>query len=380
MKGLMDHWVPSRDQISKFWKQDLDTACRILDELANDIAFNHFTFYTKWYTNGMKSNLPYLSNHPKASNVRTGNAWGRSIIDRLHDRGVSVGAMIQFLTYESPAWEEERSVGEIELGHVAETELPVRIADITHPQFRDRIKAIIQEHLEQFPALDYLFLEFEGLQWGDVQRVYDQWSRQRGFPKERPLTYGDDVLDHCRRIGAAPSLIWSNEAREMLLYYCGLNLQAAKEAVDAMNYKGDVGIVIHSYGYETFIYSHIVPDRAWWLVPWNYWNTEKESDETEQKKAISKEKMLAWKREGRRVCYIGDVTIGPERGSGMQGKKDVIRDFYDFSVEHLDGYLGMGNPVPDIGLKWEGITDDHVLEMRSFYRELYGKRNKERIR
>ena len=380
MKGFMDHWAPSRDHISKFWKQDLHSAIRILDELAEDIAFNHFTFYTKWYTNGIHSNLPFLPNHPEASNVKTGNEWGRAIIDHLHGMGVSVGAMIQFLTYENPAWEKERTAGEIELGHVAETKLPVRIADVTHPQFRDRIKAIVKEHLEQFPSLDYLFLEFEGLQWGDVQHVYGQWTRQRGFPKAVSLSFDHETLDHCRRIGVTPSLIWSLEGREMLMHYYKVNLQAAKEAVEEMNFTGDVGIVIHSYGYETFVYPHILPDRNWWLVPWNYWNTEKESEETEQKKAISKEKMLEWKKNGHRVCYIGDVTIGPERSSGMQGKKDVIRDFYQFTVNHLDGYIGMGNPVPDIGLKWEGITDDHALEMRTFYRELYGTRMGDRAR
>ena len=370
----MDHWVPSRDYISKFWKQDIKTVVRILGELRSETEFNNFTFYTKWYTNGIKSELPYLSNHPEASNMRTGNEWGRSIIEHLHGMGVSVGAMIQFLTYENRVWEEELSIGEMELGHVAETELPVRIADITNPLFRKRFKAIIKEHLAQFPALDYLFLEFEGLHWGDVQLVYDIWTRQSGTPNAESLTYEDEVLDHCKRIGVAPSLIWSKEAKRMLTHYYGLNLQAAKEVLDEMKYEGIVGIVIHSYGYETFIYPELLPDPDWWLVSWNYWNCENESDETEQKKAISKEKMLQWKRDGHKVCYIGDVTIGAEHGSDMQAKKEVVRDFYDFSVKYeLDGYLGMGNPVPDIGLKWIGVTDDHVLQMREFYSELYGR-------
>jgi hypothetical protein len=75
----MDHWVPTKDDISKFWKQDYGTAVRLLDELKRDINFNNFTFYTKWYTNGVKSKLPYLYNHPEASNVKTDNDWLRTL-------------------------------------------------------------------------------------------------------------------------------------------------------------------------------------------------------------------------------------------------------------------------------------------------------------
>lgn len=112
LKGFMDHWVPTRDRISKFWKQDYETAANMIDELKNEIDFDHFTFYTKWYTNGVKSKLPYLYNHPDASNVITDNEWGRRIVNHLHGKGISVGAMLQFLTYDQHVWQRDLSIDE----------------------------------------------------------------------------------------------------------------------------------------------------------------------------------------------------------------------------------------------------------------------------
>jgi len=373
LKGFMDHWVPTRENISQFWKQDRESAVRILDELSADIDFNNFTFYTKWYTNGVRSQLPYLYNHPEAANVVTDNEWGRELISHLHDKGVSVGAMIQFLTYEQQAWEEALTIDEWDVGEFAETEAPVRIADFTSPQYQIRIKEIIREQLTEFPGLDYLFLEFEGVKSEAVQALYPAWAAEQGKQVPEQFHYSAEAEAHCRRIGQTPSFIWSQEAREMLRHYYEINLGSVREVLTELRYEGVVGVVIHSYGYETFIYPDILPDTNWWLVPWNYWVCEEESPTTEEKKVVSKELILRWKREGHRICYIGDVTMG-RHGFDLETKNEAIRDFHAFSVEtKLDGYLGMGNPVPAIGLKWQAVTDEHVLDARKLYQELYGK-------
>lgn len=373
LKGFMDHWVPTRDNISGFWKLDFQAAAKTIDELKRDIDFNNFTFYTKWYTNGIRSELPYLCNHPEASNVKTNNEWGRKIVSHLHEKNVSVGAMIQFLTYDRQVWEREMTIDEWDVGEFAATDLPVRIADFTNPLFQTRVKEIIKEHLTQFPGIDYLFLEFEGVRSAALQAIYEKWAQDKGLPRPENVHYDPERAAHCECIGQQPELIWSDEVHAMMRHYYGLNLRAVQEAADELGYEGIVGVVYHAYGYEAFIYPDIVPDTRWWLVPWNYWVFEDESERTERRKQVSKELMEKWKREGHRVCYIGDVTMG-RNGFDPDVKTKDIRDFYDFSVRlGLDGYLGMGNPVPEVGLKWQAVTDEHVLEARKLYRELYGK-------
>lgn len=376
-KGFMDHWVPTAQGYSEFWKQDFETAARILDELREDVDFDHFTFYTKWYTNGIRSRLPYLYNHPEASNVKTDNEWGRKLIDHLRAKGISVGSMIQFLTYEQQCWEPDLTIDEWDVRNCAETEQPIQIADFTDPRFQVRVKEIVKEQLEQFPALDYLFMEFEGVKAEALEALYERLVRERnpavGESGEaaQSLRYTAAALEHCARIGVTPSFLWSEEAAGMLRHYYSLNLQAVRDAVTEVGYRGAVGVVIYSYGYETLIYPDVIPDPDWWLLPWCYWVWEKSSPAVDGRMAVSKELMARWKQEGRKVCYIGDVTIAFDE-SDPEFKEAAIRDFYAFSQEvKLDGYLGMGNPVPEMGLKWL-ITDECVSDMRKLYRELYG--------
>ncbi|UVI27600.1 hypothetical protein [Paenibacillus spongiae] len=377
LKGFMDHWVPTRDPISKFWKQDYETAANAIDELKSEIDFDHFTFYTKWYTNGVKSKLPYLYNHPEASNVKTDNEWGRRIVNHLHEKGISVGAMLQFLTYDQHVWERDLSIDEWDVGGFAETEQPVSIADFTDARFQARVKEIIREQLAEFPGIDYLFLEFEGVKSEALQVLYGKWAEQRGEQVPQAFQFCPTAIEHCKQIGQQLTFIWSDEAASMLRHYYKLNLQAVQDVLKEIGYVGKVGVVIHVYGYEAFIYPDILPDTSWWLVPWHYWVFDHESEETERKKAISKALMTKWKLDGHHVCYLGDVTMG-RNGFNPAAKIDAIREFYQFSVDlDLEGYLGMGNPVPDIGLKWEAVTNEHVLDVRNLYKELYrGKRHR----
>ena len=376
LKGFMDHWVPTTSQISTFWKQEYATVQNVLDQLVNDIDFNHITFYTKWYTNGVYSQLPYLYNHPEASNTRTNNEWGKEIIQLLHQHDISVGAMIQFFTYEQHSKAQDLIMDEWDVREFAETPLPVGIADFTQPEFQVRIKDLVKEQLTQFPGLDYLFLEFEGVKNDVIQRLYEKWAAEHGYPPSDQVQYDARRVEHCSRTGAeAMDLIWSNEVHVMLKHYYTLNLQAVKEVLDELQYTGKVGIVYHAYGYEAFIYPDIVPNIDWWLLPWNYWVFEDVHPTTEEKKIVTKELMRQWKADGFKVCYIGDVTMG-RNGFNYEQKEKDIRDFYQFSEEQqLEGYLGMGNPIPEIGLRWQAVTDEHVLKVRELYKELYAAEN-----
>ncbi|GIP36047.1 hypothetical protein [Paenibacillus sp. J2TS4] len=369
LKGFMDHWVPTNDSISTFWKKELPVVIEQLDGLKRDIDYNHFTFYTKWYTNGIKSNLPYLHNHPDASNVKTDNAWGNAIIEHLHRQGISVGAMLQLVTYEQPHWEDDWSIGEWDVG-VAPTALPVKLADFTQDGYLDHMKSVLKEQLTLFPGLDYLFLEFEGVNAGDVNALYERWAAEHGKPAIEHVHYEDETIDYCRRLGIKLDVTWSVEGREMFRHYYGRNLDAVDDLLNEVNYQGKVGIVYHLYLYEAFIYPDLLANRKhWWLLPWHYWTMLPADEITmSERKRSGLQLLKQWKEAGYPVCYIGDVTIG-----AISGDRESIVQYYEYCEElQLDGYLGMGNPDPHLGLRWLNVSDQDCADARELYAELYG--------
>ncbi|MBB6730869.1 hypothetical protein [Cohnella zeiphila] len=371
-KGFMDHWVPTRDNLTTFWKQDLPTVLTQLDELKRDVDYNHFTFYTKWITNGIKSNLPFMHNHPKASNVKTDNQWGNAIIDHLHKQGCSVGAMMQLMIFEQPEWGDGMEIGQWDVpgGGTAE---PVKVADFTHEDYPTRLAAIIREHLKLFPGLDYLFLEFEGLDHaGDVSGPYKRWAEAQGKPPLDQVSYDDETLAYCRILDVPLGVLWSREVREMLKYYYARNMDAADAVLKEMNFRGKVGIVYHLYEYEAFIYPDVIKDRMhWWLLPWHYWTFRPGTKQIQdQRKLVGKDLLKQWKDAGHSVCYIGDATIG-----AIRGDRESIPQFYEHCEDlELEGYLGMGNPDPRLGLRWNSVSDQDCLDARELYARLYGKR------
>ncbi|MBB6730868.1 hypothetical protein [Cohnella zeiphila] len=369
LKGFMDHWVPTKAQISTFWKQDLPTVLKQLDDLKRDVDYNHFTFYTKWYSNGLKSNLPYLYNHSDASNVRTDNQWGRDIIDHLHRQGSSVGAMLQLVTYEQPYWEDSLSMGEWD-NPVAEIALPFKVADFTHPDYTTRVAEVLKEHLNVFPDLDYLFLEFEGVNSGDVNRVYGAWAAANGKPMMEHVSYDKQTTDYCRKLDIPLDVTWSVEGREMLKHYYGRNLEVVDAVLRTMNYEGTVGIVYHLYQYEAFIYPELLEDRKhWWLLPWHYWTFHPGSESVlAERKLTGKQHLKEWKEAGYQVCYIGDVTMGAVN----KDRETLVDYFNECEAIGLAGYLGMGNPDPQLGLRWLNVTDQDCTDARQLYARLYG--------
>src|SRR5688572_16134182 len=108
----MDQITPSAENISTVYKASAAEIEAVITGLLTEMDFNHYTFYTKWYTNGIKSSLPFLANHPGNLNVRSDNHAFRQVIDNLHARGLSVGAMFQIYTYESDRWGKGHKWGE----------------------------------------------------------------------------------------------------------------------------------------------------------------------------------------------------------------------------------------------------------------------------
>jgi len=369
LKGFMDHWVPTRDRVSTFWKQDLSTALRQLDELKRDVDYNHFTFYTKWITNGIRSSLPYLYNHPDASNVRTDNKWGNEIIAHLHAKGVSVGAMLQLVIYEQPYWEEEMSAGEWNLG-TGETSLPVRVADFTHPDYPMRLCEIVKEQLALFPGLDYLFLEFEGVDHGgDIRKLYEPWSAAHRKPSIDEVHYDDRTIEYCKRMDIPLQPMWSVEGREMLKYYYGRNIDAVDACLREIGFRGTVGAVFHLYEYEAFIYPDMLADKKhWWLLPWHYWTFRPaEAAILDERKRAGIKLLKDWKEAGHSVCYIGDVTMG-----AVNEDREALVRYCEICRElQLAGYLGMGNPDPELGLRWDPVSDRDCADARALYAQLY---------
>jgi hypothetical protein len=177
--------------------------------------------YTKWYTNGIKSDLAYLYNNQESSNTKTNNAWGKEIIDYLHKNNISVGAMLQLLTYEKQHWNEGK-IGEWDLRHVAKTDSTCYIADFTDEDYIIRMQDIIKEQLTIFPDIDYLFLEFEGDQLGiisphehlyiDIRNQFREFSdiSRRAISEQRVGIYNLDKLSR-NPYAVRDNLILDNE-------------------------------------------------------------------------------------------------------------------------------------------------------------------------
>lgn len=367
LRGFMDHWVPTRENISSFWKADFNKAAAVIDGLLDEIAINNFTFYTKWYTNGICSRLPFLQNHPDSSNVRTKNEWGRRLIEHLHHRGLTAGAMLQLYTYEKSCWEKEMVLHEWDVTSVALTDGPDIIADFTRPQYRKRLEMIIEEHLRVFPELDYLFLEFEGVGPEAAKEAYRRWNCSKGQKRTvETADFSGDDLDYCSSLGIEPDFCWSIQAKGMIARFMSENLAVIQDVLTRLHWKGIPGLVYHIYGYESRFFPGLIPDKGWWLLPWHYWGGEKDLCLKEKRWKASIDHLRQMKAGSMSVCCIGDATITP-------WNMEAIRSLWKFSMqEELKGYLGMGNPSAEMPFCWPGVTPEHVTAVRKlFAREIW---------
>jgi len=358
-KGFMDHTTPIKEELSKFWKSNFEEVKNMFDRLLDEIDFNNFTLYTKWYTNGIKSDLHFLINSIEATMIKTDNQFLRDIISYLHGKGISVGIMLQVYTYEKKGWGEVSSWGKAEVEDSAGVECVV--VDPTSSLFQKRLSELIREQITLFPDVDYLFIEGEFC------------SGSVGFSKYlkencSTLTYSNEIKKYCSCLGIQIREDWSEESRELLGDINRKTLHTVRKVLSDNRFKGRYGWVYHIYGIESHIVRQTIDDKNCILVPWVYFGWEdKESKYYRTRVEASQQHLANMHKKGYSVIYLGDVTIGHNRDY------DIIREMYDYCYKlGLCGYLGMGTPDPMFSLRWEKVTDEMIECVRQVYKGLYG--------
>jgi hypothetical protein len=63
------------------------------------------------------------------------------------------------------------------------------------------VKELVKEQLTQFPDLDYLFLEFEGLRSHVCEKLYETWAPEHGYPDAANVHYHSEKVARCARLG-----------------------------------------------------------------------------------------------------------------------------------------------------------------------------------
>ena len=376
LNGLMDHWVPSHDAVSRFWKTPFDILRPHMDKLCDDVGSNNFTFYTKWYTNGIKSSLPFLSNHPDAQNVLTDNDWGRKWIDYFHSRGMTVGAMLQCYTFEPGmlpgegvlgTWQNQASVTGLDGDPL--------IVNPQYEQYPAMLEQMLEEHLSLFPGIDAIFLEFEGLPVVGPENSLTI-AELSGGNVENYIS--PSTRKHWQDIRREPETkdkwVWAEPVQNALKKTLSRQLSAADRTLNCLGFSGIKGVVYHAFGYEIPYIIDSLPDRSWWHLPWNYWGWNGGSPDDKSIPQTSdevieiqinwcKKQFLQLVEKGYPVCYIGNCTLPTRR-------TDTITEMYNFIKEiGAAGYIGMGNPIPEYGLKWRGATEKWISEARRLYCE-----------
>jgi hypothetical protein len=360
LRGFMDQVTPSRDHISTFYKADFASVRSVIDGLLEEMDFNNYCFYTKWYTNGIKSGLPFLTNHPDSLNVRTDNKALRQIFDYLHMRGLSVSAMLQIYTFERDTWGDAPIWGEWDLRHILSTDQTEAVADPTSDVYKERLAAMIQEQLTLFPDIDYLMIEGEGLTRTSILQTALQ-----GHESLQPenLTFASEVSRYCERLSLPLEPAWAQKIMDFMASFRRSSLQIVEDVADSVGFKGRMGVVYHIYGPESWIVESMLPSKRWILIPWHYYGWDAGFPP-----AVFRERVDAGKRhlskmhsKGYEVFYLGDATI--------TGTIEPIEEMWKHVVETgLAGYFAMGTPNVDLGLRWGRVTDEQVARVRELYR------------
>ena len=390
LKGFVDHWCPTKPEFASWWNAPFAVVREDLLRLMDQVDFDNLTFYTKWYTNGIYTRLPFLSNYPDASNVKTQNDWGRSIIELLHANGRSTGLMLQLLCFEPSSWGKNAVISKdpdclFDISFVAPANERIVLADFTEELYQQRVVEIIREHIAEFPDVEYLFLEFEGL---IINRKLSRLICEK-FGQADPVTFSSKTLEHCYNVMFDLDHTWSNEFVQINRQYMGSLFKRIDAMLKQQGFTGKIGVVFYAWGYESMYIPEILPDQKWWLLPWDYpgriednskiytggnryvipWDAQsKRTFEVSQRRINAiKENLLEWKQQGFKQCYIGNGTIS-------SGSSDITEELFNLcEKEQLDGYLAMGTPHCDRGLRWPGFSGEDVKTASELYRKLYRK-------
>ena len=371
--GFMDHWVPSSDDVSMFWKTPMRELRPLMEKLCDEIDFNNFTVYTKWYSNGINSTLPFLRNHPLAQNTITENGFGREWLNFFHERGITVGAMLQCYTFEPGAMPRDAILGSWAGSHKC-TGL-AGDDEVVNPLWEgypDVLEKMLEEELLLFPDLDGIFLEFEGLGGPPVGHALWQLAHSEGdiqsliSPRVRQHWEDSDAG------GGADPWLWTTPVQNALKQALRKHLDVAQRVMDRLGFKGIRAVVYHAYGYEIPYILDTLPDRNWWLMPWNYWGWDwcrNHPDEKVHKQIDFCKKLWAKNvADGYKLCYIGNGTMKTNR-------PETVTDLFRYCQQiNAAGYIGMGNPIPKYGMRWFEANDESVAKMRDMFRQLLPKK------
>lgn len=224
------------------------------------------------------------------------------------------------------------------------------------------------EQLALFPDFDYLFCEFEGVANECFANAYRRWRHQRLPKATHRLHFSDEIRRYCEAVESPLNLSWSTEVQQMLKHFMKRNLAVIQQVVERRRFKGTCGIVYNVGGYERYYAPEIVPDKRWWLLPWGYGGCPQDDwGYAINCKMLDHalDYLLRLHRKGYSVCYIGDVTINP---CGL----DYARWIWDLiERENMAGYLGMGNPSVNLGLRWTGLHEERIRQARKLYAYLW---------
>lgn len=365
LRGFLDQITPMV-KVSSFHSASAQEIISVIDDLRREMDFNHYAFYVKEYTNGYRSELPFLVNHPDTLNGRTDNRGFRDLTDALHERGISVGAVFQIYTFEASAWGEDKW-GEWDVRNLTGMPWPSAMADATSPIYRGRLWAMMAEYMRLFPETDYIYIEGEGQSARMIETPLAAWLAERGGPSLEHLTYRDEDVAYCESLHLPLDIIWSQEAMDFAVAYSRGNFCVVEDALRVHGFKGSIGVVSHAFRVESRYMHRALPGPDWWLLPWAYMGWGKDQPGYAARIRACKGYFLEMKRLGHRVCYIGDAA--------MTGYLPPIRELWEVSRDHLDGYLGHGSLDVRLGRHWTGVTSEMVEAARRLYREeIFAKR------
>ncbi|MDD5697967.1 MAG: hypothetical protein PHH77_05065 [Victivallaceae bacterium] len=356
-KGFLDQIVLSEEKIDILFKQDFPVVKKWIDNIISTFQVDYFTFYTKWYTNGIFSKESFFKNHPEVINIRSENRLFRKTVDYLHSKNIEVGCMLHLLIWEKETWGNEAVLGnENRLKNIVPENIELVMIDPLHSLSKGRIKKLVEEHLTIFPEIDHLLFETEIVNCNLLKEPYDQWA----VLNEKPLFETLSPIPSNFSF-QGPSIVNNQSFMEFTSFYERTLLEAINKTVKEFNFKGELG-----YVYQTnrgqYNPLEIVTDPDWWILPWYYFGWGEPA--TQQKIDDLKLFLTSLYQQHRKVWYIGDAAIAVDTPS--------IEDMFEFCrASGFKRYMACGTPVPNMGLRWLGIDNERLRKANRLYKRLY---------
>jgi len=201
--------------------------------------------------------------------------------------------------------------------------------------------------------------------------LYKKHIDMNNIPMEEPK-YSSEAIELLKVLSQPIDIRYSDIALNMFSYYMKRNLERINEALKELKYAGKVGVVYYPLNYENLFMADVLPDNNWILLPWAYLGGLSKRIIT---KKINKQNAIEVlfnhikyrKSKGQEIIYIGDATICPWDLESI----DVTMDFCE--REEIFGYLGMGNPTVELGLRWKNVVDTQIRDVQGLFKKRWNK-------